>query len=209
MTRTNSEYGRVWYPLWYPGAAGTPAGTPLIGSAHDSRQVERRAGRRRSARSRRQARTSRRSGATRTARQFCAGSDALGRARRRWRLAQAKKGRAAEGWLDERTAQVIAAEKVAEVEHERVVEEQAAARADAPAFRKVALEWLAWKRDVKAQRRRRSSATRRCCAMPAVATAAAAASQGPDHGRLCGAGGRRDRPQSRRDVPAPARAPKA
>jgi integrase len=60
-----------------------------------------------------------------------------------------RRGRVPEGWLDEREAQVLAAAKVAEVERERIAKERAAERANIPTFRSVALEWLAWKRDVK------------------------------------------------------------
>jgi integrase len=58
-------------------------------------------------------------------------------------------GRAPDGWLDQRAAHVAAAEKVAEVEqeHERAAEQ--AAREGVATFRRVAHEWLAWKREVR------------------------------------------------------------
>jgi integrase len=60
-----------------------------------------------------------------------------------------RRGRVPEGWLDERMAHAAGAAKVAEVERELEAEARAAQRASVPTFRTVALEWLAWKRDVK------------------------------------------------------------
>src|SRR6185503_17597801 len=72
----------------------------------------------------------------------------MGRARRRRRLAEAQRA-CAGGWLDQRAAHVAAAEKVAEVEREQEAAREAAARAGVATFRRVAHEWLAWKREVK------------------------------------------------------------
>lgn len=58
-------------------------------------------------------------------------------------------GRTPPGWLDERSAHVAATEKVAAVEGEREAAAEAARRAGVPTVRRVAHEWLAWKRDVK------------------------------------------------------------
>jgi integrase len=58
-------------------------------------------------------------------------------------------GRAPEGWLDQPTAHVTAAEKVAEVEQERERAAEAAAREGVATFRRVAHEWLTWKREVR------------------------------------------------------------
>jgi integrase len=60
-----------------------------------------------------------------------------------------RRGRTPPGWLDERTAHVAAAEKVAAVEGERAAAAEAARRAGVPTVRKVAHEWLEWKREVK------------------------------------------------------------
>jgi integrase len=60
-----------------------------------------------------------------------------------------RRGRTPEGWLDERAAHVAAAEKVAEVAREQELAAEAARRAGVPTVRRVAAEWLAWKRDVK------------------------------------------------------------
>jgi integrase len=60
-----------------------------------------------------------------------------------------RRGRTPAGWLDERAAHVAAAEKVAEVERERAEAARARAREGVPTFRRVAHEWLEWKRDVK------------------------------------------------------------
>lgn len=59
------------------------------------------------------------------------------------------RGRTPPGWLDERTAHVAAAEMLAAVEGEREAAAEAARRAGIPTVRKVAAEWLEWKRDVK------------------------------------------------------------
>ena len=64
------------------------------------------------------------------------------------RLGQAPRAHAG-GWLDERTAHVAAAEKVAAVEREREAAAEAAPARGVPTFARVAHEWLAWKRDVK------------------------------------------------------------
>jgi hypothetical protein len=60
-----------------------------------------------------------------------------------------RRGRTPPGWLDERSAHVAAAEKVAAVERERAAAAEALRRAGVPTVRRVAHEWLAWKRDVK------------------------------------------------------------
>lgn len=60
-----------------------------------------------------------------------------------------RRGRTPPGWLDERTAHVAAAEKVAAAEGERAAAAEAARRAGVPTVRKVAHEWLEWKREVK------------------------------------------------------------
>ncbi len=60
-----------------------------------------------------------------------------------------RRGRPLAGWLDERAAHVAAAEKVVEVEQERERAAQAAAREAVATFRRVAREWLVWKREVK------------------------------------------------------------
>jgi len=60
-----------------------------------------------------------------------------------------RSGRAPDGWLDQRAAHVAAAEKVAEVEREQEAAREAAAREGVATFRRVAHEWLAWKREVK------------------------------------------------------------
>lgn len=60
-----------------------------------------------------------------------------------------RSGRPPDGWLDQRAAHVAAAEKVAEVERERERAAEEAAREGVATFRRVAHEWLAWKRDVK------------------------------------------------------------
>jgi integrase len=60
-----------------------------------------------------------------------------------------RRGRRAEGWLDERAAHVAAAEKVAEVDRERAEAARRRSREGVPTFRRVAHEWLTWKRDVK------------------------------------------------------------
>lgn len=58
-------------------------------------------------------------------------------------------GRTPPGWLDERSAHVAAAEKVQAVEREREAAADAARRAGMPTVRRVARDWLAWKREVK------------------------------------------------------------
>ncbi len=60
-----------------------------------------------------------------------------------------RRGRTPEGWLDERSAHVAAAEKVAEVQREQEQAAEAARRAGIATVRRVAYEWVAWKRDVK------------------------------------------------------------
>lgn len=60
-----------------------------------------------------------------------------------------RRGRTPDGWLDERTAHVAAAEMVAEVEREREQAAEEVARQGVATVRRVASEWLAWKRDVK------------------------------------------------------------
>jgi integrase len=60
-----------------------------------------------------------------------------------------RSGRPPAGWLDQRAAHVAAAEKVAEVEQERERAAEEAAREGVATFRRVAHEWLAWKREVK------------------------------------------------------------
>jgi integrase len=60
-----------------------------------------------------------------------------------------RRGRPPEGWLDVRAAHVAAAEKVLEVEHEHAEAARAREREGIATFRRVAHEWLAWKRDVK------------------------------------------------------------
>lgn len=60
-----------------------------------------------------------------------------------------RRGRTPPGWLDARTVHVAAAEKVETVERERAEAARAARRAAAVTFRRVAREWLEWKREVK------------------------------------------------------------
>jgi len=60
-----------------------------------------------------------------------------------------RRGRPKTGWLDDRSAHAAAAEMVSAVEQELEAAAEAAARAGIPTFRRVAHEWLAWKRDVK------------------------------------------------------------
>lgn len=60
-----------------------------------------------------------------------------------------RRGRTPDGWLDERTVHVAAAAKVREVEAEERSAAEAAEKADIVTFRRVAREWLEWKRDVK------------------------------------------------------------
>lgn len=60
-----------------------------------------------------------------------------------------RRGRTPDGWLDERGATVAAAEMVSAVERERAAEARRAARDGIATFRRVAREWLAWKREVK------------------------------------------------------------
>jgi len=60
-----------------------------------------------------------------------------------------RRGRTPAGWLDERSVHVAAAELVERVDRERAEATRAAALAEAPTFRRVAHEWLAWRRDVK------------------------------------------------------------
>ncbi len=60
-----------------------------------------------------------------------------------------RRGRTPAGWLDPRSVHVAAADTVEAVERERAEEARAAARGELPTFRRLAHEWLAWKRDVK------------------------------------------------------------
>jgi integrase len=60
-----------------------------------------------------------------------------------------RRGRTPDGWLDERSANVAAAEKVAEVERERANATRMVERAGIATVRQLAREWLDWKRDVK------------------------------------------------------------
>lgn len=60
-----------------------------------------------------------------------------------------RRGRPTAGWLDERAAHHAAVEMVAAVERERQAAALAAEREGVATFRRVAHEWLAWKRDVK------------------------------------------------------------
>lgn len=60
-----------------------------------------------------------------------------------------RRGRTPAGWLDQRTVHIAAAEMVERVEHERADAAEAAAKAEAVTFRRVAHEWLVWRRDVK------------------------------------------------------------
>jgi len=60
-----------------------------------------------------------------------------------------RRGRTPAGWLDPRSVHVAAAETVEAVERERAAAARAAARGELPTFRKLAHEWLTWKRDVK------------------------------------------------------------
>jgi len=60
-----------------------------------------------------------------------------------------RSGRPPDGWLDQRAAHVAAAEKVAEVEQERERAAEEAAREGVATFRRVAHEWLTWKREVR------------------------------------------------------------
>lgn len=60
-----------------------------------------------------------------------------------------RRGHTPTGWLDPRTAHVAAAEIVERVAREQAEAAKAAALAALPTFRRVAREWLRWKRDVK------------------------------------------------------------
>lgn len=60
-----------------------------------------------------------------------------------------RSGRPPTGWLDQRAAHVAAAEKVAEVEQKRERAAEQAAREGVATVRRVAHEWLAWKREVR------------------------------------------------------------
>jgi integrase len=60
-----------------------------------------------------------------------------------------RRGRPNDGWLDERSAHAAAADMVVAVEREHQAAADAAVRAGIPTFRRVAHEWLEWKRDVK------------------------------------------------------------
>jgi integrase len=60
-----------------------------------------------------------------------------------------RRGRPKADWLDERAAHHAAAEMVAAVEQEREAAALAAQREGVATFRRVAHEWMAWKRDVK------------------------------------------------------------
>jgi integrase len=60
-----------------------------------------------------------------------------------------RRGRTPVGWLDPRTVHVAAAVMVEEVEREQAEAARAAALGELVTFRRVAGEWLTWKRDVK------------------------------------------------------------
>jgi hypothetical protein len=60
-----------------------------------------------------------------------------------------RRGHTPTGWLDPRTVHVAAAAMVEQVEREQAEAAKAAALGAAVTFRRVAQEWLAWKRDVK------------------------------------------------------------
>ena len=60
-----------------------------------------------------------------------------------------RRGRVPDGWLGEREANVAAAEMVEQVERDREQTVQAMEREGIATFRRVAHEWLAWRRDVK------------------------------------------------------------
>lgn len=60
-----------------------------------------------------------------------------------------RRGRTPEGWLDPRTVHVAAAETVEQVQRERDEAAAAVSRAAAVTFRRVAQEWLTWRREVK------------------------------------------------------------
>lgn len=60
-----------------------------------------------------------------------------------------RRGRVPDGWLDERAAHVAAADTVERVEREREEAALARERAQVPTVRRVAQEWMAWRRDVK------------------------------------------------------------
>jgi integrase len=60
-----------------------------------------------------------------------------------------RRGHTPAGWLDLRTVHVAAAEMVERVERERTEAAKAAALREAPTFRRVAHEWLDWRREVK------------------------------------------------------------
>jgi hypothetical protein len=103
-----------------------------------------------------------------------------------------RRGRTPPGWLDERTAHVAAAEMVAAVEGERAAAAEAARRAGVPTVRKVAREWLEWKREVKggapSTLRGKRAAPRR--AGHAVQARRRESGQGSDHGPLRGSADR-------------------
>jgi integrase len=60
-----------------------------------------------------------------------------------------RRGRTPDGWLDERTVHVAAAAVVEQVERDQIEAARLAALGDVVTFRRVAHEWLTWKRDVK------------------------------------------------------------
>lgn len=62
-----------------------------------------------------------------------------------------RRGRTLDGWLDEGTAHVAAAEKVAEVAREREQEGRAREREGVATFRRVAHEWLLRRRAVQGE----------------------------------------------------------
>lgn len=60
-----------------------------------------------------------------------------------------RRGRTPAGWLDPRTVHVAAAETVEKVERKQAEAARAEALGELVTFRRVAAEWLTWKRDVK------------------------------------------------------------
>jgi integrase len=60
-----------------------------------------------------------------------------------------RRGRTPPGWLDPRSVHVAAAEMVEQLQRERDEAAAEVARAEAVTFRRIAHEWLAWRREVK------------------------------------------------------------
>lgn len=60
-----------------------------------------------------------------------------------------RRGRTPDGWLDERSVHIAAAEAVAAVEQQQAEKAKAERLAAAATFRIVAHEWMVWKREVK------------------------------------------------------------